>query len=201
MTGLFSAPAVMRSPGLVSTAVRSIRAVGHRLDRTSRMTCCDASAVSRATEIWGLFLSATASASFTDKTVGVAELPCGVSAGGAGEAVVVAGSADTCGSGAEGRLSGGAPPDSNYEKVDPEKQLSWPDQPTLAAVEPKAGSAAAPHAIQPVRSCTRRAPAPNKFAVGFSSRFDLSTSWHRGLTPQATLPGVGSCAPFAACLP
>jgi hypothetical protein len=84
------------------------------------MTCCDASAVSRATEIWGLFLSATASASFTDKTVGVAELPCGVSACGAGEAVVVAGSADTCGSGAEGRLGGGAARNPTCEKLHPE---------------------------------------------------------------------------------
>ena len=74
--GLFSAPAVSLVPGFASTAVRSIRAVGHRLDRTSRVTCCDASAVSRATEICGLFFSASACASLTDRDLGVPGAAC-----------------------------------------------------------------------------------------------------------------------------
>src|SRR5581483_2221950 len=82
MMGLFSAPAVIREPGLASTAVISMAAVGHRLERTSRVTCCDARALSRATEIWGLFWMANVSACFNESgvplpTCGAAGL-CGV---------------------------------------------------------------------------------------------------------------------------
>src|SRR5580700_11373826 len=76
MMGLFSAPAVMRAPVLASAAVRATVAVGHRFDRTSRVTCCDARAVSRATDIWGLFFRASACASFSDNTVGAPALLC-----------------------------------------------------------------------------------------------------------------------------
>src|SRR5580692_3874428 len=77
MMGLFSAPAVMRAPVLASAAVRSTVAVGQRFDRTSRVTCSDASAVRRATEIWGLFLRASACAFFRESTIGVPGLFCG----------------------------------------------------------------------------------------------------------------------------
>src|SRR5579862_7887653 len=86
--GLFSAPAVSLVPGFASTAVRSMRAVGHRLDLTSRVTCCDASAVSRATEIWGLFFSASPCASLTDRNLGAPGAAC---AGVCGVALELAG--------------------------------------------------------------------------------------------------------------
>src|ERR1700688_1515858 len=62
MSGLFSAPAVMRLPDCASTPVSSPVAVGHRLDFTSRVTCCEARASNRATETCGLFFIAYASA-------------------------------------------------------------------------------------------------------------------------------------------
>src|SRR5208283_6030964 len=62
MIGLFSAPAVMRLPDCASTPVMSPVAVGQRFDFTSRVTCREARAMSRPTEICGLFLIASASA-------------------------------------------------------------------------------------------------------------------------------------------
>src|ERR1035438_9933510 len=67
MIGLLSPPAVMRLLSRESTPVRSAVAVGHKLERTSRVTCWNARAVSRATEICGLFFNASASASFNDR--------------------------------------------------------------------------------------------------------------------------------------
>src|SRR5437868_10096059 len=60
----------MRLPARASTPVRLTVAVGHKLERTSRVTCCEAKAVSRATEICGLFLSAIASASLRESCWG-----------------------------------------------------------------------------------------------------------------------------------
>src|SRR5215471_10692199 len=60
----------MRLPARASTPVSSTLAVGHRLERTSRVTCCEAKAVSLATEIWGLFFSAMASASLSESCTG-----------------------------------------------------------------------------------------------------------------------------------
>src|SRR5208337_2212353 len=105
MIGLLSAPAVMREPGSASTAVRLTVAVGHRFERTSRVTCTDASAVSRATEIWGLFFRASACASFRDSSVGVPGLFRGVEfcdppIGG----IELTVGADCCGMGAEGKV-------------------------------------------------------------------------------------------------
>src|ERR1700719_1571130 len=70
MIGLFSAPAVMRLPDCASTPVRSPVAVGHKVDFTSRVTCWEARASSRATEICGLFLIANASACFKVRDIG-----------------------------------------------------------------------------------------------------------------------------------
>src|SRR5580698_4033803 len=64
MIGLFNAPAVMRLPDSASTPVISPIIVGHKLDFASRVTCLDARAVKRATDIWGLFFTARSSASF-----------------------------------------------------------------------------------------------------------------------------------------
>src|SRR5277367_1941480 len=64
--GLFRAPAVMRLLLSASTAVRLAKVWGQRFDRTSRVTCREASALSRAAVITGLFLSAIASASFKE---------------------------------------------------------------------------------------------------------------------------------------
>src|ERR1035441_4931433 len=69
MMGLLSPPAVMRLFARESTPVRLPVAVGHKLERTSRVTCWDASAVSRATEICGLFFNARASACFNDSVI------------------------------------------------------------------------------------------------------------------------------------
>src|SRR5271154_3799619 len=65
MMELFSPPAVMRLLFRASTAVRLASDCGQRLDRTSRVTCSEAKAFRRATEIAGLFFSAIDSASFT----------------------------------------------------------------------------------------------------------------------------------------
>src|SRR5580700_1379996 len=105
MMGLFSAPAVMRAPVLASAAVRSTVAVGHRFDRTSRVTCSDARALRRATEIWGLFLRASACASFRESTIDVPGLFCGAPLCGAAiGALEGAGGAACCGKGAAGKL-------------------------------------------------------------------------------------------------
>src|SRR5437762_10115277 len=69
MIGLFKAPAVMRLLLRASTAVRLAETCGHREDWTSRVTCCEARALSRATEIAGLFFSAIVSASFTERRI------------------------------------------------------------------------------------------------------------------------------------
>src|ERR1700686_2059866 len=69
MIGLLSPPAVIRLLARESTAVRLASAVGHRFERASRVTCCDARAVNRATEICGLFFNAWASASFRDRVI------------------------------------------------------------------------------------------------------------------------------------
>src|SRR5450432_136792 len=69
MIGLLRPPAVILLLARESTPVRLATAVGHRFERTSRVTCCEARAVNRATEINGLLLSASASASFSDKLV------------------------------------------------------------------------------------------------------------------------------------
>src|ERR1035441_9781795 len=66
MMGLLSPPAVMRLLSSESTPVRLAVAVGHRLERTSRVTCSDASAVSRATDTCGLFFNARASPGFKE---------------------------------------------------------------------------------------------------------------------------------------
>src|SRR3984957_13548844 len=65
MIELFKPPAVMRLLSRASTAVRLASDCGQRLDRTSRVTCSEAKAFRRATEIAGLFFSAIDSASFT----------------------------------------------------------------------------------------------------------------------------------------
>src|SRR6202451_4092591 len=114
MIGLFSAPAVMRLPDWASTPVRSPVAVGHRLDFTSRVTCTEARASSRPTEICGLFFMARASACAKVKGIGApgvceaegwwafaggpelfcVELACGIGAGGRPCAVCTL--TDTC---------------------------------------------------------------------------------------------------------
>src|SRR5579863_5977664 len=71
MIGLFSTPAVMRLPDCASTPVMSPVAVGQRFDFTSRVTCSEARAISRPTEICGLFLIASASACFKLNDTGV----------------------------------------------------------------------------------------------------------------------------------
>ena len=50
MIGLFNPPALMRLFSCESTPVMSRFAVGHKLDRVSRVTCWEASASSRATD-------------------------------------------------------------------------------------------------------------------------------------------------------
>src|SRR5512135_3010837 len=82
MIGLLSPPAVIRLFGRESTPVKSATAVGHRADRASRATCCDARADSLTTEICGLFLSASCSASLMERALGP---------------IVLAGAADDCG--------------------------------------------------------------------------------------------------------
>src|ERR1039457_6821232 len=67
MMGLFSPPAVILLFSRESTPVRLTIAAGHRLERTSLVTCREARTVSRATEICGLFFNASASASFNDR--------------------------------------------------------------------------------------------------------------------------------------
>ena len=57
-----------------STPVKSTTAVGHSADRASRVTCCDANAVSLATEICGLFFRASCSASFIERVTGAVVL-------------------------------------------------------------------------------------------------------------------------------
>src|ERR1700741_5018392 len=76
MMGLFNPPALMRLFSCDSTPVISRFAVGHKVDRVSRVTCCDASANRRATEIWGLFFRANSSASFSVSVLG--GLPVGL---------------------------------------------------------------------------------------------------------------------------
>src|SRR5579864_1490175 len=101
MSGLLRAPAVMRLPDCASTPVRSPVAVGHRFDLTSRVTCCEARASKRATEICGLLFIASASACFKVRGVPVpgAEGDCGF----AGEPDVFC-AVPVCGIGACGRL-------------------------------------------------------------------------------------------------
>src|ERR1039458_1937733 len=105
MMGLLSPPAVMRLLARESTPVKSPVAVGHKLDRTSRVTCWDARAVSRATEICGLFFNASASACFNDRDICVPGLAwesedrCPL-----GAIVGAVGLGTGCGTGAEGKL-------------------------------------------------------------------------------------------------
>jgi hypothetical protein len=61
--GLFSRPAVMRLYWCAPTAVKSPTAVGKSADRASRVTCPCASAISRATLMFGLRSIAIRSAS------------------------------------------------------------------------------------------------------------------------------------------
>src|ERR1700722_1729482 len=65
MIELFKPPAVRRRCAQRSTAVRLTSDCGQSLERTSRVTCSEAKAFRRATEIAGLFFSAIDSASFT----------------------------------------------------------------------------------------------------------------------------------------
>src|SRR5580658_5033212 len=65
MIELFNPPAVTRLLSRASTAVKLASDCGQRLERTSRVTCPEANAFKRATEIAGLFFSAIDSASFT----------------------------------------------------------------------------------------------------------------------------------------
>src|SRR5579863_2339965 len=83
MIGLFNAPAVMRLPDCASTPVTSPVAVGHKFDFTSRVTCTEARASSRPTEICGLFFIASASACFKVRDNGAPGV-CGVGVCGAG---------------------------------------------------------------------------------------------------------------------
>src|SRR5271163_173510 len=105
MIGLFRAPAVMRLPDCASTPVKSPVAVGHKFDFTSRVTCTEARASRRPTEICGLFFMASASASFKVRDIGV---PGACGAGGCsafavGPELVCVGL--DCGIGAGGRLA------------------------------------------------------------------------------------------------
>src|ERR1022692_1071784 len=99
MMGLLSPPAVMRLLSLESTPVRLPVAVGHKLERTSRVTWWEAKAVSRAMEICGLFCNASASACFNERDIGIPALAwesedgCPIAAMGAG-----------CAAGAEGKF-------------------------------------------------------------------------------------------------
>src|ERR1700680_1302953 len=87
----------MRLPDCASTPVRFPVTVGHRFDFTSRVTCWEARASNRATEICGLFFIANASACFKVRDIGIpgdgralacwfellcVELVCGIGAGG-----------------------------------------------------------------------------------------------------------------------
>src|ERR1700675_2201537 len=108
MMGLLSPPAVMRLLSWESTAVRAPAAVGHKLDRTSRVTCWEAKAVSRATEICGLFFNASASASFNDRNICVPGLTWDSDDRCPFGAILEAGWLGTgCGIGAEGKLCTG----------------------------------------------------------------------------------------------
>src|SRR5690348_9167142 len=105
MMGLLSPPAVIRLSSRESTPVRFAVAVGHKLERTSRVTCSDASAINRATEICGLFFIASASACFSERVIGAVELACGLA--GAGPLGAMPGAVwpgICCGAGAAGRL-------------------------------------------------------------------------------------------------
>src|ERR1700690_2798585 len=105
MMGLLSPPAVMRLFALESTPVRSAVAVGHKVERTCRVTCWDARAVSRATEICGLFFNASASACFKDRGICAPGLTCESENGRPFAAILGAVWWGTgCGPGAEGNL-------------------------------------------------------------------------------------------------
>src|SRR5580692_10732424 len=104
MIGLFSAPAVMRLPDCASTPVMSPVAVGQRFDFTCRVTCSEARAIRRPTEICGLFLIAISSACFKLNDAGAPGIwgtgdDCAL-AGGFGIFCV----GEVCGVGAGGRL-------------------------------------------------------------------------------------------------
>lgn len=107
MIGLFKLPAVMRLPSRESTPVRLAVAVGQKADLASRITCWDANAVNRATEIRGLFFMAIASACCSVNEVdgsgsvgGIAVGAGGITAGGC----VASGDSGVCGVGAAGRF-------------------------------------------------------------------------------------------------
>src|SRR5450755_2795779 len=104
--GLLRPPAARRLPGSASTAVRSMTAIGHKLERTSRTTCCDASAVSLATETCGLFLSARSCACFSDKGDGAPELACAPTDCDPPVALGTGGAGAVCGIGADGSGAG-----------------------------------------------------------------------------------------------
>jgi len=106
MMGLFKAPAVIRLPDCASTPVISPVAVGQKLERASRVTCWEARAISRATEIWGLFLTASCSACFKVNGVEVPGLGCGVGEGGVPPGIgELAWVEEFCGEGADGNES------------------------------------------------------------------------------------------------
>src|ERR1019366_5396033 len=96
----------MRDPGSESTAVKSTVTVGHKLDRNSLVTCCEARAVNRANEIWGLFFSASACASLNDSDVAGTGLFCPAVAGGTAIGMLEVAGGACCRVGAEGKLDG-----------------------------------------------------------------------------------------------
>src|ERR1700686_4347353 len=90
----------MRLPDCASTPVRLPVALGHRFDFTSRVTCWEARASSRATEICGLFFIANSSACFKVSIPGEGEYGCALACGLELFCVEL-----VCGIGAGGRLS------------------------------------------------------------------------------------------------
>src|SRR5579863_1184758 len=104
MMGLFNAPAVILAPDCASTPVMSPVAVGHRLDFTSRVTCWEASAIKRATEICGLSLIASASACFRVSDAGIPGVTWGAEDGTFAIELAVFCVTAVCGDGAGGRL-------------------------------------------------------------------------------------------------
>src|ERR1022692_1928706 len=104
MIGLLSPPAVIRLLARESTPVRFATAVGHKFERTSRVTCCEARAVNSATEICGLFFSAWASASFRDRVIRFVGFAPEAGDCLPGVVLGVVGLESTCGVGAEGKL-------------------------------------------------------------------------------------------------
>src|SRR5579859_8107017 len=104
MMGLLSAPESMRLLARESTPVRLAVAIGHRLERTSRVTCSDARAASRATEISGLFFNARSSACFKDRDICVPALVGALDNCPFGVAFGAGGLEPGCGCGADGIL-------------------------------------------------------------------------------------------------